>query len=113
MAAFRQDEPNRTPSDVLVALVTNTLFRVPMIQAAEAKANARQAPVYLYNFPWKAPVDGGIWGAPHAIDIPFAVGTLLAVLLRYKEQSRTDCRFAVLGQAQREARDAHAFRNAG
>ena len=53
MAAFRQDEPNRTPSDVLVALITNALFRVPMIQAAEAKANARQAPVYLYNFVWQ------------------------------------------------------------
>lgn len=76
MAAFRQDEPDRTPSEVLVALITNSLFRVPMIQAAEAKANAKQAPVYLYNFSWRAPVDGGIWGSPHAIDIPFAFGTI-------------------------------------
>lgn len=75
IAAFRQDEPKRTPSEVLVALITNTLFRVPMLQAAEAKASAGQAPVYLYNFGWKAPVDGGIWGSPHASDIPFAFGT--------------------------------------
>jgi para-nitrobenzyl esterase len=74
MAAFRKDEPNRTPSEVLIALISDTLFRIPMIRAAEAKAAAKQAPVYLYNFVWKAPVDGGIWGSPHAIDIPFAFG---------------------------------------
>jgi len=74
MAAFRRDEPQRTPSDVLVALITNTLFRGPMLAAAEAKANAGQAPIWLYNFVWRAPVDGGIWGSPHAIDIPFAFG---------------------------------------
>lgn len=74
MAAYRQDEPNRTPSQILVALITDTLFRIPMIHAAEAKADARQAPVYMYDFVWKAPVDGGIWGSPHTIDIPFAFG---------------------------------------
>jgi para-nitrobenzyl esterase len=74
MAAYRQDEPNRTPSEVLVALITDTLFRIPMLRAADAKATAKQAPVYLYNFVWRAPVDGGMWGSPHAIDIPFAFG---------------------------------------
>lgn len=56
-------------------MITDTLFRIPMLRAAEAKAAARQAPVYLYNFTWRAPVDGRIWGSPHAIDIPFAFGT--------------------------------------
>jgi para-nitrobenzyl esterase len=74
MAAYRRDEPSRSPSDVLVALITDTLFRIPMLRAAETKAATGQAPVYLYNFVWKAPVDGGIWGSPHAIDIPFAFG---------------------------------------
>jgi para-nitrobenzyl esterase len=74
MAAYRQDGPSRTPSDILVAIITDTLFRIPMIRAAEAKADARQAPVYYYNFVWKAPVDGGMWGSPHTIDIPFAFG---------------------------------------
>jgi len=74
MAAFRQDGPDRTPSEILVTLISDTLFRIPMIRAAEAKANARQAPVYMYAFTWKAPVDGGMWGSPHAIDIPFAFG---------------------------------------
>jgi para-nitrobenzyl esterase len=74
MVAYRQDEPSRTPSEVLVALITDTLFRIPMLRAADAKAAAKQAPVYLYNFVWRAPVDGGMWGSPHAIDIPFAFG---------------------------------------
>ena len=74
MAAYREDEPNRTPEEVLMALASDTMFRVPLIRAAETKANARQAPVYLYNFVWKAPVEGGIWRSPHTIDIPFAFG---------------------------------------
>lgn len=74
MAAFRKDGPNRTPSDVLMTLISDTQFRIPMITASEAKANAKQAPVYMYNFTWRAPVEGGIWGSPHAIDIPFAFG---------------------------------------
>jgi para-nitrobenzyl esterase len=74
MVDFRYDQPNRTPSEILVALITETLFRIPMIQAAEAKSDTRQAPVYKYDFVWKSPVDGGIWGSPHAIDIPFAFG---------------------------------------
>lgn len=74
MADFRTDGPNRTPSDLLITLISDTLFRIPMLNAAEMKANARQAPVYLYNFVWRAPVEGGIWGSPHSIDIPFAFG---------------------------------------
>ncbi len=74
MEAFRKDGPRRTPSDILIALISDALFRIPITKAAEAKANAKQAPIYLYNFVWNAPVDGGIWGSPHAIDIPFAFG---------------------------------------
>lgn len=74
MADFRKDGPDRAPSDVLVTIITDTLFRIPMLQAAELKANAKQALVYFYNFVWRSPVDGGIWGSPHAIDIPFAFG---------------------------------------
>lgn len=74
MADYRVDVPQRTASEVLVALITDTLFRIPMMKAADAKADAKEAPVYMYDFVWKAPVDGGIWGSPHTIDIPFAFG---------------------------------------
>ena len=74
LAEFLKDEPNRSPVDILTAVITDSLFRLPMIEGAEAKASAKQAPVYMYNFVWNAPVDGGIWRSPHTIDIPFAFG---------------------------------------
>jgi para-nitrobenzyl esterase len=74
--AYRTERPARTPSEVLIAVGTDAMFRAPMIRAAEVKASARQAPVYLYNFTWKAPADGGAWRAPHTMDIPFAFGNV-------------------------------------
>ena len=47
-----------------------------MLVGAEAKANTRTAPVYLYNFVWKVPIDAGIWQSPHTVDIPFALGNV-------------------------------------
>ncbi len=76
IAAYRQDSPQRTPSQVLMALITDTLYRIPIIRAAEAKAAANGAPVYMYNFTWRSPADEGMWGTPHASDIPFAFGTI-------------------------------------
>jgi para-nitrobenzyl esterase len=75
MAAYRQESPPRTASQVLMAVITDTLYRIPIIRAAEAKAAANGAPVYMYNFTWRSPADGGMWGTPHASDIPFAFGT--------------------------------------
>ncbi len=74
IAAYLRDEPDRTPGEILVGVASDTLVRVPMLRGVEAKADAKQAPVYLYNFVWKSPADGGIWGSPHTIDIPFAFG---------------------------------------
>jgi len=77
-ASFRLEGPERTPSQVLTTIIEETLFRVPMTRAAEIKSRANAAPVNMYNFNWTAPVDGGIWGAPHTIDIPFVFGNMSA-----------------------------------
>lgn len=76
IAAYRQDEPDRSAADILCQLASDVLARGPLIRAAETKANARQAPVYLYNFTWKIPAEGGVWRSPHTVDIPFAFGTV-------------------------------------
>ena len=77
MAAYRQDTKEMTPSDILIAVASDVQFRLPMTGAAEAKSQAAgQAPVWMYNFTWAIPKDGGILGSPHAIDIPFAFGTV-------------------------------------
>jgi para-nitrobenzyl esterase len=78
VAAYREAERDRAPIDILAAVATDTLFRGPMLRGADAKANAGRAPVYLYNFTWKVPVDGGIWRTPHTADIPFAFGNIEA-----------------------------------
>lgn len=74
MAGYRADTPGRTAWDILVALTSDAMIRTPMRRAAEARANAGRAPVYLCDFTWKSPVEGGIWQGPHAIDVPMAFG---------------------------------------
>lgn len=76
MAAFRHDEPDRTPADILFALASDVLLRGRMIRAAETFSASRPAPVYLYNFTWRIPVDEGLWRSPHIVDIPFAFGNV-------------------------------------
>jgi para-nitrobenzyl esterase len=71
-AAYQSEVPERTPYDVLSAISTDLVFRARMLIGADAKAAANRAPVYLYNFNWQIPVDGGIWKSPHTVDIPFA-----------------------------------------
>jgi para-nitrobenzyl esterase len=77
MAAYRKASPDMTPSDILVAVASDVQFRLPLTKAAEVKsAAAGQAPVYMYNFGWTIPQMNGVLGSPHAVDIPFAFGTV-------------------------------------
>ena len=77
MAAYRHDAPKMTPSDILIAVASDVQFRLPLTGAAETKSGTPgQAPVYLYNFAWRIPWNGGVLGSPHAVDIPFAFGTM-------------------------------------
>lgn len=76
LEAYRQDGPRRSAADILAYLSSDLLARGPLLRAAEAKANAVQAPVYVYNFAWKVPAQGGVWRSPHMADIPFAFGTV-------------------------------------
>jgi para-nitrobenzyl esterase len=74
--AYTRDVPNRTPADILMAVAGDALVRGPLLLAAGTLASSKRAPVYVYNFTWKIPADNGMWGAPHAVDIPFAFGNV-------------------------------------
>ena len=76
VASYREQADVRSAVDVLVQLSSDVLTRAHLIHAAERKAAAGGAPVFLYNFAWQLEVDGGIWRSPHTMDIPFAFGTL-------------------------------------
>jgi len=75
VAAYREIYPNYTPSDVYFAASTaGRSWKAAIIQAEErARAGA---PAWVYQLDWRSPKDGGIWGAPHTLDIPLVFGNL-------------------------------------
>ena len=76
--AYRQARAARgeanDPYELLCAVVTDWLFRVPADRLAEAQS-AHQAGVFAYRLDWRSPVGEGVLGACHAIDLPFVFGT--------------------------------------
>jgi para-nitrobenzyl esterase len=58
------------PSELLEAMMTDLVFRIPAIRLAEAQA-AVGAPAWMYRFDWSTPAFGGRLRATHALDVPF------------------------------------------
>jgi para-nitrobenzyl esterase len=54
----------------IVDLMTDAVFRIPSLRAADAQA-ATSVPVWVYLFTWATPVFGGAFGSTHALEIPF------------------------------------------
>ncbi|QKV90875.1 carboxylesterase/lipase family protein [Streptomyces sp. NA02950] len=67
------------PSGIACAVLTDRMFRIPTIRAAEARADATAA-TYLFEFGWRtdtAPNPLGVkLGACHSLPLPFAWDTL-------------------------------------
>ena len=62
-----------SPVEILTAIQTDLMFRMPVVRLVEAQYNNNQ-PAYNYLFTWKSPVMGGILGACHALEIGFLFG---------------------------------------
>jgi para-nitrobenzyl esterase len=75
VAAYRRMYPHYSPSDVYFAASTAGRSWKAAILQAEARAPTR-APAFVYQLDWKSPKDGGVWGAPHTLDICLVFGTL-------------------------------------
>jgi para-nitrobenzyl esterase len=74
---YRRLYPNYSPSDVFFAATTaGRSWRAAVVEA-ELRA-AQGASAYAYQLDWRAPADGGKWGAFHTLDIPLMFGTLTA-----------------------------------
>ena len=73
VAAYRKIYPNYSPSDVYFAASTaGRSWKAAIIQDEErAKAGA---PAFAYQLNWRAPKDGGAWGAPHTLDMQLVFG---------------------------------------
>lgn len=74
---YRELYPHYTPSDVYFAASTAARSWRGALIELEARA-AADAPAYAYQLDWRAPAEGGLFGAPHTLDIPLMFGTLEA-----------------------------------
>ena len=71
-ARVKRGEPT-TPAEILSAIQTDLMFRIPALELVEAQGKNRQK-AYNYLFTWKSPVMGGALGACHALEIGFVFG---------------------------------------
>ena len=72
---YRRHRPDHRPGQLVSALRTDAVFRVPARRLADARA-ARGGATHLYWFTFPTPAFGGVLGACHALDIPFAFDNL-------------------------------------
>ena len=75
LATYRANRPGASPIELLAALETDRVFRIPAIRLAEAQA-ANGAPVWMYRFSRRSTAYGGAIGAGHATELPFTFNTI-------------------------------------
>ncbi|MET0420471.1 MAG: carboxylesterase/lipase family protein [Acidimicrobiia bacterium] len=75
--AYRAWMPKAAPIDVLVAVETAQVYRIPSVQLSERKS-VGTAPVYSYLFDWETPIFDGRLGACHGLEVSFAWGAAAA-----------------------------------
>ena len=74
LAVYQRTRPQASSHDLLVALTTDHMFRIPAIRLAEARQAA--APTFMYQFNWRSRALNGALAATHALEIPFAFNNL-------------------------------------
>ena len=67
--------PELRDEDRYFATVTDSNLFVPSAELAASHAR-HQPSTFMYRFAWPSPMEGGKLGACHALDIPYALGTL-------------------------------------
>jgi para-nitrobenzyl esterase len=67
LAEYRANRPEDSELDLLIAILTDQMMRVPSIAMAERKRRGGTAPVYMYLFCWAA----GPLRSCHGYEIPF------------------------------------------
>jgi para-nitrobenzyl esterase len=77
--AYRKAREERrasvAPSELLDAIESDLMFRIPAIRLSEAQC-AHQRHTYMYLWTWPSPARRGELGACHAVELPFVFGTL-------------------------------------
>ncbi|OZI26168.1 hypothetical protein CAL26_02145 [Bordetella genomosp. 9] len=76
--AYRSEYPAYDPSEILMTITTDYLFKRNTLKVASLQAAAGQAPVYAYVFARQTPIQGGRIHTPHTGEVPFIFGTAKA-----------------------------------
>ncbi|MFB7607734.1 carboxylesterase/lipase family protein [Streptomyces gardneri] len=71
---YRERRPQEKPGEVLGAIVTDRLLRVPLNMLADFRLHSGKAATYLYEFGWPSPVLD--LRACHALELGFVFDTL-------------------------------------
>jgi len=72
LAIYKRQYPNATPTEIASAFVTDRVMWAGSIRWAERKSSGGSAPVFLYRWDYETTALGGVLGATHGGDIPFA-----------------------------------------
>jgi para-nitrobenzyl esterase len=72
IALYRKNRPAESQGDLaLVMAADNSPLRLSSYTIAERKFAQQRAPVYMYYFRWRSPVNGGKLRSMHCMEIPF------------------------------------------
>ena len=77
--AYRAARAGKPAHEVIAAIETDRVFRVPAVRLADAQATHNKN-VWMYRFDWRTPVFGGMLGACHALELAFVFNTLSSPL---------------------------------
>jgi hypothetical protein len=78
-ALQKRGEPS-TPANILIAISTDLMFRIPSLDLVEAQRD-NQTPVYSYIFNWNSPAMGGVFKACHVLILAIRSLTMARFLL--------------------------------
>jgi para-nitrobenzyl esterase len=73
---FRKNRPKATPSELYFTI---TSFPMNAILQSERKAELHRAPVYMYLFTWRTPIEGGRRLTPHTVEMGFTFNNVWSV----------------------------------
>lgn len=74
--AYRRARPDAAPHELVLAIATDLMMRMPSLTIADRKVAQGGAPVFVYLFEFETNALGGILKSPHALEIPFVFDTL-------------------------------------
>jgi para-nitrobenzyl esterase len=74
IAYYKDKMPGAKSGDVGLAIGTDFFFRMPQIHLAEAQAGFGKT--WMYLFTWDSPVENGLYGSRHALELRFVMDTL-------------------------------------